>query len=66
MTDTPNRVPEVGDEFPLSGTVQVLGWEVGDNLRLLEYVETSGMYSHIALCANITRGGQDYIDTDHL
>lgn len=58
--------PHVGDVFSLEGVVKVSGWELGDILRVLEYVGSFGEDSPVARCLNITRSETDYIDTDHL
>lgn len=58
--------PHVGDVFALKGAVKVAGWELGDILKVLEYVGSFGEDSPVAECLNITRSETDYIDTDHL
>lgn len=58
-------LPKPGDLFVLAGAIKVVGWDAGDTLKVVEMFNPYSD-SDVALCLNITKNLQDYIDLSRL
>lgn len=54
--------PVVNVVFPLTGSVKVEGWELGDSIQVIEYVGVGDGTDNVAYCRNITKSDLEYID----
>lgn len=58
-------LPKPGDTFLLAGRIVVAGWDIGDTIRVVEMLAPFSA-SDVALCTNITKNAEDYVDLSRL